>query len=393
MKINPESLAAKDAKYFSRTQKNLIDDRERKLRTMDHYYDQKELAMKDIRGKQLDDINQRNLDDVAKRLKEIDADQNRFQGRRQQIDKEMEQLEVERQKLMKANEDKTIELRRIQSEKESGIFDRASEDIRNIQEKSNDRITRENVRAEMEVSRQKAKIDNKLSAQGKTNEDYIYQKENEYSKERERVGRDQMQIIKKNEDDLKKALEQQKSTFLRNSETYRSQFQSNLKTQQEQEKLMTEQNKQTFQKEVEKKSVEYNQVLGRMEQQLKTDMKNLIASHVKKRDNIQEKINDPFYQIREIDPSIDESEAGVIVSVRIPEHEKESVMMSVDKRNLRMTMARRFNDQLVSEDGSVIRSGRSETLSKEWKVKDILNPKTIQQKYENGVLSFIIKKA
>lgn len=78
--------------------------------------------------------------------------------------------------------------------------------------------------------------------------------------------------------------------------------------------------------------------------------------------------------------------------MNIPEHEKENVHLSVHGRGVKMTLTRKFTDTLEDKDGSVNRSTRNELYSKEFPSKDILNPKLVAQKYEDGVLTYRIQK-
>jgi len=57
-----------------------------------------------------------------------------------------------------------------------------------------------------------------------------------------------------------------------------------------------------------------------------------------------------------------------------------------------MTLTRKYTDSLDAEDGSNNKSTKTELYSKEFSTKEILNPKSITQKYENGVLTFKILK-
>jgi HSP20 family molecular chaperone IbpA len=56
-------------------------------------------------------------------------------------------------------------------------------------------------------------------------------------------------------------------------------------------------------------------------------------------------------------------------------------------------MSRKYSSALNdSEDNSVNRTSKTQLYSKEFEAKEIMNPKQISQKYENGILSFKIAK-
>ena len=104
------------------------------------------------------------------------------------------------------------------------------------------------------------------------------------------------------------------------------------------------------------------------------------------------KSDDQFYRIETLTPTVVENEKEYQVSLKVPEHEKENVHLSAHGRGVKMTLTRKFSDSIDQEDGSTSRSTRTELFSKEFPSKDILNPKVVSQKYEDGVLTYKISK-
>ena len=101
---------------------------------------------------------------------------------------------------------------------------------------------------------------------------------------------------------------------------------------------------------------------------------------------------DQFYRIETLNPTIVDSPKDFLVSLAVPEHEKENVHLSVHGRNVKMTLTRKYSEFIEAKDGTIDKSNRNELFSKEFPSKDLLNQKQVVQKYEDGILTFKIQK-
>lgn len=137
---------------------------------------------------------------------------------------------------------------------------------------------------------------------------------------------------------------------------------------------------------------EHDAILSELKTHLDTDIKKMIESTSTQKRMIASKNDDQFYRVETLNPVVNETEKEYIVSLKVPEHEKENVHLSVHGRDVKMTLTRKYSEMLEAEDGSSNKSTRTELFSKEFSSKDILNPKVISQKYENGELLFKIQK-
>ena len=82
-----------------------------------------------------------------------------------------------------------------------------------------------------------------------------------------------------------------------------------------------------------------------------------------------------------------------IISLPASRHEKDHYTLSADKRRIRLSMARRFENRVKNDEGEVHQTHRSETFSKEFEVPHIVKDGPILQKWEDNRLSYQIFKA
>ncbi|MBP9679939.1 MAG: hypothetical protein KBD76_00925 [Bacteriovorax sp.] len=137
---------------------------------------------------------------------------------------------------------------------------------------------------------------------------------------------------------------------------------------------------------------EHDATIAEIKSHLEHDIRKMISDTSAQKRMIANKKDDKFYRIETLHPTVQETAKAYFVSLKVPEHEKESVHLSVHGREVKMTMTRKYTESLKEEDGTINKSTKNELYSKEFSSKDILNPKLMTQKYEDGVLTYKIQK-
>lgn len=137
---------------------------------------------------------------------------------------------------------------------------------------------------------------------------------------------------------------------------------------------------------------EHTSLLSDLKKSFETDLHKMVEETSTQKRVVAQKSEDPFYRIETLAPKIIENPKEFMVSLNVPEHEKENVHLSVRGRGVKMTLSRRFAENFEEKDGSLNRSTKNELFSREFPSKDLLNPKLVDQKYENGVLTYRIQK-
>lgn len=148
-----------------------------------------------------------------------------------------------------------------------------------------------------------------------------------------------------------------------------------------------------FKVRYEKMAAEHDEILKNLEKNFNDDVQKIANKSSTEKRILNQKSEDQFYQIDRLNPKITETPKEVIVSLPVPEYEKENVHISAQGRNIKITLGRKFSENLTSPEGVIDRSTRSELYSKEINTVDIMSPKKVVQHYEDGVLTFKIQKA
>ena len=138
---------------------------------------------------------------------------------------------------------------------------------------------------------------------------------------------------------------------------------------------------------------EHNTILNNLSAKFDEDARRIKFATSEDKKILDSRSEDSFYRVETINPKLIENQNDVTVHIPVADYEKENVHLSTRGRLIKITLSRKYTDSINENDGSLNKTTRSELFSKELPTTDLLSPKNITQSYENGVLSFKIKKA
>jgi HSP20 family molecular chaperone IbpA len=118
---------------------------------------------------------------------------------------------------------------------------------------------------------------------------------------------------------------------------------------------------------------------------MKTDLKETLETSVKRSD-------DPFYKFTQLDPTLKQFEDRVEVSVKIPDHAKTDVQLTIHGKEAIINFNRRYDDSR-KENGSTNKLHKVESFTSRLMTNHHLDPKSVKSQYVDGVMTYIIKRA
>jgi len=171
-------------------------------------------------------------------------------------------------------------------------------------------------------------------------------------------------------------------------------FQKNLSHQIKYHQSLLNEDKATFNKRYLNQKKEHEIFINRLKGKFKENMAHLAKTNSIEKKHFDERFSDPFYKTRTISPEVHEQKNHYLVSIKIPPFEKENVNFNARGRKITVSLTRNYTGEAsMKDDNSINKSSVHEAVTKIINLKDIIDPTSIKQKYENGILSFIIKKA
>ncbi|EQC46336.1 Hsp20/alpha crystallin family protein [Bacteriovorax sp. Seq25_V] len=136
---------------------------------------------------------------------------------------------------------------------------------------------------------------------------------------------------------------------------------------------------------------DHTEILNRLKTKFDTDIKKLVGSYAQAKDLVANKAQDDFYHITKLEPTIVDQGKHYLVTLPVPEFEKEQVNLTAQERNLNIVLTRKFQEETQAGDEK-FDTRRTEVLSKNFKVAEIMDPRTVKSNYQDGILSFQIAK-
>jgi HSP20 family molecular chaperone IbpA len=103
---------------------------------------------------------------------------------------------------------------------------------------------------------------------------------------------------------------------------------------------------------------------------------------------------DPFYRLKSLNPTLSEAEREFNIRLNLPEHEAHNLFVASEGRSVKLSLARRFQDQAQSDQ----RAGTTKTSSFQTIVETLELPapvdaKGISREFADGVVTIRMPKA
>tara|TARA_R110000868_G_scaffold90968_6_gene252136 strand:+ start:5577 stop:6743 length:1167 start_codon:yes stop_codon:yes gene_type:complete len=382
---NPGTL-----KGLINNQRNLVAAKEREIGEVKEHYDLKKLDERVIGQNELYEVKDAHQKEI---LEAVDQKTSRLSNMQQSLKDDLTRLEKEKAILAeqsKLDRDANLIMNSVDQDE---VIQEGIERSREIGQRANREIAKLQKDSQWEIA--------KVSEDAKRNFDAAIKQHDNKLADRTREKTVQFTTT---EIEHKNKLDQLKSEYDKNSRQVnrlnfveKSNKEQNhlkeLRSMEEQYNYLLKEKRNQFEQKFAHLESEHNAIMNRTESKFKEQLVSLSNDYASKRAAAQNRSDDPFYNLQRLDHRVEELPDSYVISMNIPEHEADDVLISGRNRDIKLTLSRRFSERLESEEGSVDVNKRSESFTKEFQVADIVNPKSVTRKYENGVLSFKILKA
>lgn len=131
-------------------------------------------------------------------------------------------------------------------------------------------------------------------------------------------------------------------------------------------------------------------VLDAKNKKVVEDLKTNLTREITKTSN---RNDDPFFKFETLKPRLQYFDDRVEVKVDVPEHSKTDVQLTVNGKEAIVGFTRRFADANKDHDGTINKINKIESFSTRLKTDYFLDAKSLKTNYDNGTMTFILKKA
>lgn len=129
-------------------------------------------------------------------------------------------------------------------------------------------------------------------------------------------------------------------------------------------------------------------IQGRMNQKI-TELKNQYATQAS---DYETQLQDPFYQLRKLEPEISETDDYYILTMDIPESEHDHVSININDRGVSIQSRRDIQDTQIGGSGEKFSTTRYETSSVVLPPLRHVNAKAVERRTEGSMVQWLIPK-
>ncbi len=110
--------------------------------------------------------------------------------------------------------------------------------------------------------------------------------------------------------------------------------------------------------------------------------------------SVTDQTQDPFYHIKSLNPSLNESENAYNIKVALPPHEAKNLFISGEGQAIKLSLARRFQEQVKdAEQARQTKTNSFQTVIESLTLPGPFDAKGIKREYADGIVSIHIPKA
>lgn len=368
-----------------------ISAKEQEIKQIDNLYDKKlEIAKTEGEREYIQGIERNN----QRLLGETSVFEEKMQGYQDQLKKTQETVAKEEATLKGSHKDRLADLKTQLETNFQDQYLNTEENQREIQSSTQDAVKEIATKSKVEKMTLENNAQYEINA---LSSEFNQKASNNERNFREKLDNDvrlHNAEMNRQKDELKKLMTMDAEKNKRLSDEKNRVNKDQLSFQDKHQQEMLKQREADFKVRYEKMVKEHDEILGHLSTKFAADVKKMVEQTSTDKKKIEDKVTDPFYRVDKLNPTMVEDLETITVSLPVAEYEKENVHLSTQGRNVKITLSRKYSDSTASaENGSIDRSTRSELFSKEFNSKDLLSPKNITQHYQDGILSFKIKKA
>jgi len=310
-----------------------------------------------------------------------------------QFKKTQDLLEKEKQTLSQDHQHKMEDLTLVYDDKYKYNFEKAQDQIQQINEHTNSVIQKQRSDADWKV------VEAGLQAQDRTTAavQQTQQKINDQNFDQSKVLRATTQAHGVELSRLKLEQAQAKEDELKRHDLhlqhYQKQLQSEVAFNDQKHQHLLAQQKEVFETRYKQMMAEHEALMENTKTALNYEINKLKTDLTSRKQQVENKQDDQFYQLAQLNPIVEDLGDSYMVTLPLPEYERENLTVVPTGRNLKLSLTRKFKDEVTDPDGTQNKSSRSEILTKTMQVNDLMNPRTMKQIFEEGLVKIKVEKA
>ncbi len=147
------------------------------------------------------------------------------------------------------------------------------------------------------------------------------------------------------------------------------------------------------QKNFEALAVSTAEDIKRLDNQALKTIQDRKTSNMEKIRNVTDQNEDPFYRLKSLNPVLSEGEKDYTITVKLPEHEAKNLFISGEGPYVKISLARRFEDDLKNqEEKRTTHTNSYQSVVESVAMPGAYDAKKMERSYQDGVATIKIPK-
>ncbi len=375
-------------KLGARQMENLKRKQDREIKRLESGHQDLKTELKKAHQAEVIDLNHENQRQVAgeadKKEKVLAQMREHLESTRKLTDKQLNEYKTQTEKT-KAHEHQKLSLERERVKTEHDLYMedmnyRYGQQVRKVNDDGKNQLVQMKEVKQQEIAQTEEHFQNRIQGQTQ-NFNKRYQSD---SMNYKKIKDDQDNVFKKERanTNLRQQVELGKlsTTHQDQLEVRDREFRKGLKVQDQIfEKKYAEQ--------LEVKNGDYQRLSNKHEQvldKMKAELQDKLEYHVSRSD-------DPFYKFTLLRPELKHFEDRIEIKVEVPDHSKADLQLTTNNKEAILTFNRRHDD--IRKEGTVTNKvHKVESFTTRLMTEYHLDPKSVKSTFENGTMTYIVKK-
>jgi HSP20 family molecular chaperone IbpA len=145
--------------------------------------------------------------------------------------------------------------------------------------------------------------------------------------------------------------------------------------------------------QMQKKAEEVANRLKELDLEGQSRIQNVQKSTMEKVADIGDRAQDSFYRPMQLNAQVKPDETGYTIQIPVVAHEAEKLFVTTEGKSVKLSLARSFANQTDTAPGVKNRTQSHQSVTEIIQLPDILDGKSIQREYSDGLLTLRIKRA
>ncbi len=390
MKISANEKSSRDyIQKLNNTHRNLIAKKETEIKNLNKVFNQKISDTKLEGERNIANQEDKNRADLAKGIKNKEDKLEQVQT---DLKNHVKVLNKEKLRLSEVYQDQIENSNNVYQEKFNSLYSNNKQKSDKIIEQTNDQISKLKIQSDSDILKMNTDSQLRADSISRSHDKRISNIDRQNAKLIERQvnqNRDAFNMLQKNHNERVQRHTKKQEMDYNQKVTAQQQELTNVENH---HREILKQKRISFKEKFANLENSHRSILDRIKRKFDNEIKGIVEKYSELKNQTLNKTQDDFYHVAELEPIVKQDPTHYMISLQVPEHEHELVNLTAQKRDVHISLTRKFRDQVKNQQGETSKTRRSEVLTKNFVVADILDSKQVDRSYTDGLLTFKIAK-